>query len=183
MGWKNVKEHYRIGHTVQVNNKGIVIGSSYMPEIIVISLAGELTKLYDTGFGSNEDLVRYQTEMLADLPKLKELIDTPDTFQTFIKVYTWSEGVILEKFCENTVWPSVTHDGELMYENTFSTDKEQVVRWAKKDVKGSLEGYTEAMEDYRQKMEKMRDKVRELQGYMEKLDSTYPDIQFQSVTN
>jgi hypothetical protein len=176
MGWKNVKEHYRIGHIVQVTDKGIVIGSSYMPEIIVISMNGELTKLYETGFGSNEDLVRYQNEMLADLSKLKELIDTPDTFQTFIKVYTWKDGVILEKLCEDTAWPNVTHDGELMYENMFSTNKAQVVQWAKKNVKGSLVGYTEAIEDYRQKMEKMRDKVRELQGYMEKLDSSYPDI-------
>ena len=30
MGWKNIKEHYRIGHTVHVTDKGICIGSPYI---------------------------------------------------------------------------------------------------------------------------------------------------------
>lgn len=30
MGWKNVKEHYQIGHIVCVTSKGLCIGSPYV---------------------------------------------------------------------------------------------------------------------------------------------------------
>jgi len=36
MGWKNIKEHYRINHYVQVTEQGICIGSPYIHNIIVI---------------------------------------------------------------------------------------------------------------------------------------------------
>jgi len=29
----------------------------------------------------------------------------------------------------NTGWPNVTHDGDLMYANTYSTDKGKVIEW------------------------------------------------------
>ena len=45
MGWKNVKEHYRIGHSVHVTEKGICIGSSYIPDIIIIAPDGTIERV------------------------------------------------------------------------------------------------------------------------------------------
>ena len=44
MGWKNIKEHYRIGHAVQVTDAGICIGSPYIHNIIIIGVDGTLKK-------------------------------------------------------------------------------------------------------------------------------------------
>ena len=136
MGWKNVKEHYRIGHTVQVTDKGICIGSDYIHNIIVVTPEGKVVKRYEGG--GNEDLARYQREINSDPRVLQRLAETPDVFSASITVYTYGDGQVIEKQCETPGWPNVTHDGLMMYDNTFSTDKESVVDWAKEEATASL---------------------------------------------
>lgn len=126
MGWKNVKEHYHIGHFVQVTDKGICIGSGYVHDLIVISRDGEIVKQSEICRGS-EDLERYVKELKSDPEKLKRLIAEPDTFTASITVYTYEGGEILEKQCEVLGWPNVTHDGQMMYENTYWTDRAKAV--------------------------------------------------------
>lgn len=134
MGWKNVKEAYKIGHNVCVTDEGICIGSGYIHNIITIGMDGKI-KRRDVGY--NDDLRRYLVEMDADPVNLRQLIESKDTFEKSITVYTYNEdpcnqdGGIIEKQCEELGWPNVTHDGKMMYENTFSVDRQTVVRWAK----------------------------------------------------
>lgn len=150
MGWKQVKQHYRIQHLVCVTEDGICIGSGYVPDIMVISPEGELVKLYDGR--SNDDLVRYQAEMTADPVKLKELVLAVDTFDKAVRVYTYDGARIIEKLCEEPGWPNVTHDGELMYDNTFSTDRAYIVRQALANARAGISGYTSLVEDQRRKL-------------------------------
>ncbi len=93
MGWKAVRDHYRIEHIVQVvPEKGICIGSGYIHDIIVISLdRGEITKRYDPGRGwsRNAALDRYQDEMDADPFKLSEIVAAEDVFERSIPVFTY----------------------------------------------------------------------------------------------
>lgn len=147
MSWKNIKEEYRIGHTVIVNNKGVCIGSPMVHDLIVINLDGEITKRRD---GSpNEDIIRYMKEMDADPEKLKRLVKAEDTFAKSIAVYTFDDGKIIEKQCEELGWPNVTHDGEVMCENTFSIDREKVVQWAIEDASLGVKWTKEALESKR----------------------------------
>lgn len=142
MGWKNVKEHYSIGHSVQVTPDGLCIGSPYVHDIIVINVAdGQIIKKYRDGSSCNADLHRYQTEFDRDPEKLRSLIESPDNFGPTQTVYTWEGGKILEKQCEELGWPNVTTDGQMMYENTFSTDRAQVVKWAIKDAQAAVKAY------------------------------------------
>ena len=137
MGWKNFKEGYKIEHQVRVTSEGICIGSSYIPDIIVVGLDGKIKKRYaDRG---NEDLCRYMAEIDADPEKLLRLITTPDTFTANVVVYTYEGGNIREALCETPGWPNVTHAGEMMYENSFSTNKADVVRWAKRNCEASIQ--------------------------------------------
>lgn len=149
MGWKALKEHYRIGHSVQVvPDKGICIGSPYIHDIIVVSMIGEITKRYDPGRGwsRNEDLDRYQAEMEADPALLKRLIDQPDAFERSLTVYTYEGGDIIECQCVELDWPNVTHDGRMMYENTFSPDRAKVVEWATSNARAGIENWTEIVD-------------------------------------
>ena len=121
MGWKNVKESYGIVHTVQVTDKGICIGSPYIHDLIVIGLDGAVKKR-DYGYG-NQDLKRYMQEFDADPDKLKRLVLSDDHFAASVTVFTYDGGDIVEKLCEAPGWPNVTHDGEMMYDNTFENAK------------------------------------------------------------
>lgn len=176
MGWKNIKEAYRIGHTVHVTAKGICIGSPYISEIIVIGADGRLTKRYEDR--GNEDLSRYQREMEADPDKLKRLIETPDTFGESITVFTFDEGDIIEKKCESVGWPNVTHDGQLMYENTFSTDLAKVVRWAKENADCGVKFGQENLATAVEKLEACRKRLTEARAARAKLEATYPGATF-----
>jgi len=130
MGWKNVKEHYQIDHIVCVTDKGICIGSPYCHDLIVINQWQKKIMHPHESLGRSEDLTRYWDEMHADLDKLWDLIEKPDMFANSITVYTYRDSEIIEKQCEEPGWPNVTHDGELMYVNTFSTDRKVTVNRA-----------------------------------------------------
>ena len=144
MGWKRVKDHYRIEHQIKVSEDGICIGSGFLPELIVISPEGVLTKRYDER--GNEDLVRYQSEMDADVDKLKELALAPDVFEKAILVYTYEQGEILEKYCEKLGWPNCTHDGLMMYDNMFFAQRDKAVKKAGEDVRLALKWRTDSVE-------------------------------------
>lgn len=151
MGWKKIKEHYRIEHIVQVVKGAFWIGSAYIPSLIIIDAAGELSKK-DDGSG-NDKLRRYQEEMESDPETLKRLAIEPDTFDQSIPVYTHKNFAIVEKQCEQLGWPNVTHDGELMYDNFFSTNRNQVIEWALRDAVLKIENWKERMEESKATME------------------------------
>lgn len=178
MGWKNVKEHYRIGHTVCVTKEGICIGSPYIHNIIVIALDGRsIVKPYpNEDRGINADLDRYQREMDHDMGKLWELVVNPDTFEKSIPVWTYKGAEIIEKQCETPGWPNCTHDGDMMYENTHSTDKAKVVGWAKYNAYLGVKMFTERLAEKRKEVLEWEDRLRNEENNVTKLDLDYPEI-------
>lgn len=173
MGWKNLKEHYRIGHAVQVTDDGICIGSPYIHDLIVISLDGEIVKADDGRV--NEDLRRYMAEFKADPEKLCQIVKSKDEFKVAIPVYTYDGGSIIEKKCEEAGWPNVTHDGEMMYENMFSTDKHKVIKWAKENAASGIKWRQEQVEELRARIADFEISISESRSYLAKLEADYPD--------
>ncbi len=171
MGWKNVKEHYRISHIVQVTEEGICIGSGFIHNLIVIGSTGELVKRYDSN--ADEHLERYQREMDADPEMLRLLAETPDTFSKSITVYTYEDGNILEKQCEELGYPNVTHDGFLMYENTYSTDKMEIVRMAIEGEKNAIRTVGKIIHGLEEKISDNRAYAAEHALYLRKLEECY----------
>lgn len=172
MGWKNVKEHYRIGHIVQVTEQGICIGSGYIHDIIVIATDGRVLKRYDER--GNEDLRRYQQEIDADPDTLRRLIETPDVFRAGITVYTYEGGDILEKQCEDLGWPNVTHDGEVMYENRFSADKATVVAWARRNAELGVSCAAGSVIEAEERLAECRAQLERARANREKLEAAFP---------
>lgn len=141
MGCKNVKQYYEIKHIVCMTDKGMCIGSPYIHDIIVIQKDGTITKKYNSN--SNDDLKRYQSEMLADKIKLAELINSPDVFENSLPVYTYDGGEVIEKQCGEYGWPNITHDGCLMYDNVFFKDRAGAVKKAKENAVSGVDFYTD----------------------------------------
>lgn len=160
MGWKNIKEHYRIDHHVQVTSEGICIGSPYIHDIIVISKDGVLSKEYDRDV--NDKLARYQADMKADPEKLREMVLAEDTFETSIPVYTYRGSEVIEKQCEQPGWPNVTHDGDMMYENTFFADRDEAIIAAKNNCEAGILLRRMELSDLKQRTDKSKAKLQEL---------------------
>ena len=179
MSWKNIKDHYQIGHHVQIIDGKICIGSGYCPKLIMVSLDGKLS-LGPLGVSSNEDLERYYEEMKKDPAKLKELAESEDTFETSLTVYTYKGGDIVEKQCEEYGYPNVTHDGMMQYENNFSADKDKVVAWAKRNAELGVKYGKEHVEDAEKRLAEKREYLSNEIADLAKLNADYPDIQAES---
>ncbi len=186
MGWKNVKDHYRITHIVQVTKtkvdgdhgdkmvNAICIGSSYIHNLIVIGLDGRILKRYDER--GNDNLERYMQEMDADLDVLKRLVLSSDTFAgDSITVYTWEGAEILEKQCEAFGWPNVTNDGCLMYENTFSLNKSEVISWAKRNAEMNLEALQKSVGQLQKQILEKEVKMDAYRLQLNTLHADYPE--------
>lgn len=173
MGWKNVKEHYKIGHFVQIADKGLCIGSPYVHDLIVVN-AADLSITANSITRREGDLGRYLSEMEADKETLRQLIDTPDTFSASLTVYTYEGGKILEKQCEEYGWPNVTHDGLMMFENLFSPDIDKVVAWAKRNAEAEIELSTDALIDLKEKLAERERWLQERIDDLAELNAAYP---------
>lgn len=156
MGWKNVRDHYGIGHIVKLVDGSLHVGSPYVGDLVTVSPEGEAT--INRTFRDSPELLRYRDAINADPALYRRLMDEPDTFSASIPVYTWKGGEIVEKRCEEVGWPNPTHDGEMMYENTFFLDRDDALRRALESSRGLVERLEEhvaeakATLDRRQKM-------------------------------
>lgn len=173
MGWKALKEAFNITHHVQVTSKGICIGSGYASAIVTI----------DPQTGEVHESETFSGFLRQYYPKLREvspeeilkLIETPDTFSASITVYTYEGGDIIEKLCETTGWPNTTHDGCMMFENTYSTDKAQVVQWAKRNATAAIQHTREHIAREEAELAKIKSALTSYEGNLVKLETAYPD--------
>lgn len=173
MGWKNIKEAFGIEHQVRVEDGYICIGSGMVHNLITIGVeTGELNE--NPTF--RDFLEKHYPEVKsAGTRKLLDLIETPDTFEASIPVFTFQDGDIIECRCEAIGYPNVTHDGRMMYENRFSTDLEQVVRWAKRDLEIWSENLGERAEDLETQRDKVKNELSRVKSKYFKLCFKYPD--------
>jgi hypothetical protein len=133
MGWKNVKDHYRIDAVVRVKRDEIWIG---IDGFVKISLDGELLKAERDYYG--EALHRVVTGMRSDPKKLRSLATSPDQFRSLLTVWTYDRNSIIEKQCETVGWPNCCTDGTLQ-DNTYSTDRAIVLQLAIENATARVE--------------------------------------------
>lgn len=174
MGWKSFKDHFKIEHIVQVRETEICIGSGYVSDIATVNLSTGVVTENSTFSGF---LVNHYPALLSASPQeILAIIHAEDTFTGSIPVFTYEGGKIIEKRCELPGYPNVTHDGHLMYENTYSTDKEVVVRWAKKNAKAGISLYSRSVADARKQLDEQRAALESCQSDLAELCADYPDI-------
>lgn len=174
MGWKNFKEHFGIEHIVSVVGTELRIGSPYILSLIVVDMqTGLIAKPYDRG--NNDALDRHHREIAADPAKVLELLVAPDSFSSSIPVFTYDGSDIIEGLCEELGWPNLTHDGTLMYENTFTPTREEAVALAKKSVTGAIEYRKSHLDECRALVAKTAERLAQSEEILSKLNSEYPD--------
>lgn len=171
MGWKNVKEHYRIWfHLVHVTSEGICIGSEYAPNGMVISPTGELLKVDER----DRHMRRYRSEMEADPAKLRELIEAPDQFRSSIPIFTFDGATILEKQCEDLGRANVTHDGLLMTRTRCSTDRVGAIALARLAAEQDIRDCTSAIDAATEQVRRLTLRRAQQQAVLAQLLKDYP---------
>lgn len=174
MGWKRLKETFGIEHYVQVTERGICIGSGYVHNLAVID--PKTGKIYENPTFRNFIAETYPALQAASPAELLRLIEAPDEFAATIPVFTFNGGDIIEKRCEVLGWPNVTHDGVMMYDNSYAHDKDKVVAWAKGSATHAIEQCHERIQDVEAELAKLRSRLAALEANRDKLNANYPEI-------
>lgn len=175
MGWKTLKEQFGINkHIVKVSGGCICIGSGFIQDLVTINLiTGQVSA--DTTFP--DFLPEEYPALHSALPEaVLAAINAKDQFSAFIPVFTYSGSKIIEKQCEQLGWPNVTHDGEVMYENMFSPDREQVVRWALNNLQQIVKFEKEVVSRMERELGEARAQLAKEEAGLAKLKADYPAI-------
>ena len=178
MGWKNVKEHYNIKHTVQVRNGRIAIGSPYVHDLIRVEFDGSVS-WGSMGSSKNSGLDVYYADLTADPTRLKELIDAPDTFADSIECFTFKDGQVIGKRCEAFGYPNCTHDGELMYDNTFFLEPTEAAAKAKREVALGVKWARESLADAEKRVVECQCRLAEEVEFLAQLDTDWPEVTYE----
>lgn len=118
MGWKNVKESFNIPDSiiVHVRDGNLILGVPFVPEYYSITPDGIVKLLLSDRLTSKFDSII--ADIQANPDKFINAFSTPDTFNSNNSTWTYQGSQIIECQCEVTGFPNVTHDGQLMFENT-----------------------------------------------------------------
>lgn len=179
MGWKAVRDHYRIGHIVQRSGDDLLIGSGYVSDLVRITPEGGIVE--NRIFRREGELGRYVNEMEADKALLLSLMASEDVFERSIPVYGWSGATIVEDACEEVGWPNVTHSGALMYDNAFFLDRDDAVRHAVADARSGIDAWTERVEEAEADLEHRKANLERVRRNLAHLTERHPTIVLASV--
>lgn len=175
MGIKKIKKHYRIDHIVQRHARGILVGSAYVGDLLVFSDEGALVERSSIGT-RDEDLNRYVSEIEDDPALFAALLAEEDVFDKSLKVYTWEGADVVECLCEEYGWPNVTHDGALMYENTYFRSRKKAAEKAKIDAALCVRQWERDLAQTEKRLTEVRGYLEESRANLAKLDGDYPDV-------
>lgn len=181
MGWKAIRDHFRIGHIVHVSDGRVCIGSPYVHDLIVIHDDGSLSGYsLDTsgGLPSNEDLARYVREMRADPELVRRLLVQEDQFDKSITVWTYDDeqAKAVQKFCEEPNWPNVTHDGQLMMDNTFYETAIEAARYGLRNARAGLRMLSRSLDRAAKDQQELCDLMAETEIEVATLLSDWPQL-------
>lgn len=174
MGWKNIKNRFGIQHHVHATEKGVAIGSGYIPELVIIDRVTGAVEENRAFSGFLRE--KYPALLDATPEELLHLISEPDTFPATVPVYTYDGAEIIEKRCEIPGWPNATVDGCMMYDNTFSTDKAVVVEWAKRNAACASEGTRRRIVEVEQDLARLKSQLVGYEADEAKLAAAYPNV-------
>lgn len=174
MGWKTFKQVFGINdHLVEVTHEGVCIGTKDAHNLAVISLTtGDVIK------GGNDWFLNlhYPGLLMVTAEEVLEALRAEDVFERSIPVYTFEGGEIIEQLCETPGHPNLTHAGQMMFDTTHSTDKNEVIEWAKNACLIDLRRTVKDIALHEQDIARLKSyKDKRDQDYV-RLLSEYPDL-------
>lgn len=175
MGWKAIRDALDFKGIIQVRDGAILLGTPYVADIIVIRSDATLEFPHKQSLGWPNDGQWLATQDALERLPLADTMAAPDTFTASIPVYTYDDAEIITKLCETPEWPNVTHDGKLMHDNTYSTDKATVIRWAIENALAGCRWRATAVSDREAALADARVNLGEAEDIAAKLEAEFPN--------
>jgi len=164
MGWKTVRDHYRINRQVTVTD-----GIMQFGEAATATFDGRVVRA--SKWSQSNEVERWIADLEADPRELAQLMAAPDAFGPSVRIYTYKGDEIVEDLCENPEWPGVTHSGDAIFENTHSTDRDVVVQWAIENAAAMITACIDQVAEAERVLEMRLDSLDETMAIKASLDA------------
>jgi len=178
MGWKTLKERYNIKHIVSSRPKGLCIGSAYIHDLITVNPKTGKLRLSESFSSKLKD--QYPDLLSASPEDILDALNSKDTFSSNLVVYSYDDSGVTEHLCEEYGYPNLTHDGYLMYENTFTSDKSEAIRWAISDAQAGVDLFSKQVEREEEALIKLKSDLQFQRDRLESLKAQNPKLQQES---
>lgn len=162
MGWKALTEHYELDALhVKVDGDDFIVSTGL--EDVIFDRNGKLKKNdvargeYSSANTRRFTLIGFVIAVEANVEKFKELFAKEDTFANSIDIYTFKGGEVLKKQCEEFKPLTLTHDGEVIYENTHWATFDEALDAGIRSHKASIEWNHLQIESLRSELSKCQD--------------------------
>lgn len=173
MGWKTLKKKFSIDGTISIEGDELHVGSGLITSLVVVNLKTGYVRESAVFAGSNGD--RFKTLLTASKEDILSSLEAKDVFEKSIPIYRYENDVIIEELCENPSYPHNTHSGLLIYENTFSTDKEKIIERAKRELDAGISMASKTLV-------KAQREIKELQAYIDEMTQQRESLDKQSTS-
>lgn len=175
MGWKSIRDHYRIGHIVRIVEGNVHIGSAYVNDLLKISPDGVVTANRIMRDNEGGDLGRYRREIQANPALFTSLLASEDVYETLVPVFTWNDAGVVEKRAEALGWPNVCTDGELQYENRHFGTRDEAVRGAFRDAEAYVEAAARQVAEAEEDLRRRQERRTHAEDVLARLKAAHPD--------
>lgn len=138
MGIKTIKARYGLGDMlVHKVPTGIAFGTEMAPQVVVVSKEG---KILEASKGSIRRFYEQLENSIQNDPEgFVGALEQEEDISHPLPVFTYVDGKVLEKSCEEHGWPNLTTDGELMYENTHFANRQDCLEQAEATLRARVE--------------------------------------------
>ena len=155
MGWKSFKEYFNITHNVHIGKDKLNIGSPMCSDLVIIDI--NTGKIIKDGIISGFLQEYYPKILEVSEDKILDLINKEDSFENSLTVYTFKDDQIIEKKADKYGYPNITHDGELMYDNTFFKTYDEALNKAISEMEAGIDILTRTVEDKEKSLKESKD--------------------------
>lgn len=164
------------GYAVHFRDGKVCVGSPMCSELITVdSKTMKIKYALDTFREGRKSISSEELEFIWDTlmeliktGELKTIIENDDPIDGMFPVYCCEDGKIEKKYADVFGWPHSTHDGTLMYENTFFKTEREAIEDGIKDMIAAVEMETRHMA---QKAEELHEAKQGLQKYTDYLNN------------
>lgn len=98
-------------------------------------------------------------EELIASGKIGEIIEKDDVIENPITVFTCENGKIIERHTDKLGWPNVTHDGFMMWDNTYFTTRLEAIEYGILAIESRLQYSKENREGLLLKLEECNSRI------------------------
>lgn len=167
MGHKAIKQHYDTKYIVAIYDTEdlgpcVCIGSAYVHDLIAISIKDCKVKFSSILRKGEESAIGKLAERVEEDAKngvLRALIDEPDTFARNLPVFTIDRWAVKAELCEEYGWPNTTHNGAIMYENTYFHTRAEAYVYLLKETKAGVR-YCRFVENFKEGLRRINRAIR-----------------------